>query len=64
MPVELSTDDQGAPIIGLTTTPDVDGADEEVVWAQSQLESSSLHNQGIKWIIRGFFGHTFRRGKV
>lgn len=62
VPVGMSTDASGAATLGLASSPDVDEADEEVVWVESHLESSSLHSQGINWIIRDFFGHAFEYG--
>lgn len=59
VPVGLWTDASGAATLGLASSPDVDEADEEVVWVESHLESSSLHSQRINWVIRDFFGHAF-----
>lgn len=64
VPVELSTDEHGKAMVGLASSPDVDSADEEVVWTEAQLESTSLQSQGITWVIRVFFGHTFACGAV
>lgn len=49
---------------GTAGSPDVNAADEEVVWVDAPWATSSLRQQGITLIIKELFGHVFTCKKV
>ncbi|KAL3928779.1 MAG: hypothetical protein SGPRY_002247 [Prymnesium sp.] len=62
VPVDVGTNDEGRVTVGLASAPTVASDADEVVWVEATQESTMPDRQGISWIIREVFGHTFAFG--
>lgn len=64
VPVAVEEVQDGQSAVGLASSSEVDPADEEVFWVEPPLDAEGLHRQGVQWIIKEFFGHTFSVGQA